>query len=607
MHRDNDFELLNPRQQKQAEDTAELAVEFGMFDQTTGANGAHYAPAAANPFKAEGLMCGNCVFFDETNSQCVVVSGDIEAEAVCKLWVIPETYLKTRSDVAELERRDLRELRFDAESGTISGIAVPYGETVNVGGYKERFAPGAITDITDTKLFYGHEEPIGKVISGRDTKQGFEITAKVSNTPRGNEVLTLMRDGVLNKFSVGFVPLQSERDGDTVVRTSVSLREVSVVAFPAYPGASISEVREESEPQEEKEITRMSENIAFDVAAVRDEMAELRRSFEASLNVAPVAKAPQFRSYGEFVKAYALGDDAAVELASLERAATTSADAALRPAFLGTVDGLIAANRTTANLFVTAALPATGLTVEWAKVTSNTIATGKQSPENTALTDGNIVFSTLSSSVATYGSQTSMSRQTIERSTVPFLDTAFRAMAIGYAKKTNADVVATLAGLTFTAGNGRLIDISTSVTAATLAGAIADGASYIYQNAGMTPEFLLVDPQAYKKIVTLSDQSGRPLVLANAAGQGTNNIGSANIPTLQGSIFNVPIYVDPALAANTVYLGNSQAVVSYESSGTPTRLQLEDPGTLTNKYAIYGYGVFSTVPFDAALVKIKVA
>jgi hypothetical protein len=168
-------------------------------------------------------------------------------------------------------------------------------------------------------------------------------------------------------------------------------------------------------------------------------------------------------------------------------------------------------------------------------------------------------------------------------------------------------VVATMAGLTFSSGNGRLFDISTSVTASTLAGAIADGSSYIYANAGVSPEFLLVDPQAYKKIVTLSDSAGRPLVLSANDSQSVNNIGSVNIPTLRGSIFNIPVYVDPALAANTVYLGNSNALVSYESSGTPTRLQLEDPGTLTNKYAIYGYGVFSTVPFDAALVKIKVA
>ena len=61
-----------------------------MFDQSSKANGAHYAPAAANPFKETGLMCGNCVFFADGASQCMIVMGTIEPEAVCKMWIIPE-------------------------------------------------------------------------------------------------------------------------------------------------------------------------------------------------------------------------------------------------------------------------------------------------------------------------------------------------------------------------------------------------------------------------------------------------------------------------------------------------------------------------------------
>jgi hypothetical protein len=88
-----EYDLLNYRQKTQANDIAELAVEFGKFDQSSMADGAHYAPADANPFKGEGLMCQNCVFFDETANGCQVVSGMIEPEAICKLWVIPETSL----------------------------------------------------------------------------------------------------------------------------------------------------------------------------------------------------------------------------------------------------------------------------------------------------------------------------------------------------------------------------------------------------------------------------------------------------------------------------------------------------------------------------------
>lgn len=69
-----------------------IVEEVGQFDQSTGGKGAHYAPAEANPFKADGLMCQNCVFYEGTRA-CEIVAGDIDPEAICKLWIIPEALL----------------------------------------------------------------------------------------------------------------------------------------------------------------------------------------------------------------------------------------------------------------------------------------------------------------------------------------------------------------------------------------------------------------------------------------------------------------------------------------------------------------------------------
>ena len=88
-----EYGMLNDRQREQAKAYADIAVEYGMFDQTTGANGAHYAPAKVNPFKSEGMVCKNCVFYSEAANQCQIVEGILEPEAVCKLWVIPESLL----------------------------------------------------------------------------------------------------------------------------------------------------------------------------------------------------------------------------------------------------------------------------------------------------------------------------------------------------------------------------------------------------------------------------------------------------------------------------------------------------------------------------------
>jgi hypothetical protein len=84
---------LSARQQKLYEYYEEIVKEFGIFNQTSKANGAHYAPAIANPFKAKGLICSNCVYFIGGGA-CEIVSGRIEPDAICKLWIIPEELIK---------------------------------------------------------------------------------------------------------------------------------------------------------------------------------------------------------------------------------------------------------------------------------------------------------------------------------------------------------------------------------------------------------------------------------------------------------------------------------------------------------------------------------
>lgn len=120
-----EWAMLNERQRTQAEDTAELALEFGQFNQSSLADGAHYAPAAKNPFKGEGLACKNCVFFTEETGQCVVVAGPIEPDAVCKLWIIPEQILApqqlTRSDLASMTPEEIMAARGAGQLNSLLG------------------------------------------------------------------------------------------------------------------------------------------------------------------------------------------------------------------------------------------------------------------------------------------------------------------------------------------------------------------------------------------------------------------------------------------------------------------------------------------------------
>jgi HK97 family phage prohead protease/HK97 family phage major capsid protein len=509
----------------------------------------------------------------------------------------------------EIETRHI-EMRLDDDAeGTIRGIAVPYGQTADIGTYQEQFAPGAIRSVEDVKLFYGHQHddlPIGKVIEGRDTEEGFEIVAKLTKgVQRADETLALMRDGVLNKFSIGFKPVEQTREGKVITRTLVELFELSVVPWPAFAGAGITQVREEQEPAEaeteptddiQESESSLSENTELDVRAIQDELVEVRRLVEAGITPqAPAAPAgSKFRSIGAFAKALATGDTDAVEAA---RAASNSGDAGIVPPYFGYINTLIANNRPTLNAFSRAALPATGVTVEYAKINSNTLSVDVQDPEGEALAFGNLTFQVVSADVQTYGGYTSFTKQYVERSQINTLDAVFEGLAIQYATATNARMVAVLAAQNY---SGKTFDAD-GQTASSLAEGIANGASYIFTNSGLRPEFILAAPDAYVNIVKVAAGDGRPVLSLN--GDGSNTIGSANIPGLSGSVFGLPVIVDPQLASGVVYMANSAALISMESGST--RLTDSDITTLTDSVSIYGYMALA-IPRFGAIVKLDV-
>jgi HK97 family phage prohead protease len=508
--------------------------------------------------------------------------------------------------MSEMITREFQARLVETEERTIVGLAVPYGQEIDLtGNTKERFEAGAIQTIEDVKLFYGHEEPIGKVLEGRDTEEGYEIVARISDTVRGNEVYTLLQDGVLNRFSVGFFPVKDRKEGQTIVRELVDLKEVSVVPFPAFEGAKITEVRSESETEEVEEVaetpneteSETMENIELDVRTVQDEVAELRRVIEAGQTVEIAAPAShKFRSQGEYAKALVQGDEDAKALA---RAASTSADTVALPGFLGFINNLIDTNRPALSVFSRAALPAAGLTVEYAQVTANTLAVGVQDPENEALSFGNLTIDSVSANVITYGGYTEMSKQTILRSSVNYLDTALQALSIAYANATNAALISVVQGLSYT---GKVFDVSAGTSAA-LIGGLTDASTYIFKNSGLRPEAIVVGTTAFKFLLSVQGEDGRPVVVVDGAG--FNNIGSANVPGLAGQIMGLPIIVDPAMTATKAYVANSRAVQTLESPGAPVRLTSEDITTLTDAISVYGFMAI-TVPFAAAIVELDV-
>jgi HK97 family phage prohead protease len=113
----DDYEAgLDDRQMATAEAYESIEEEMGQWSREE----AHYV--AENPFASKGIKCQNCVFFKE--GACELVGGQIAANAVCKLWVIPEDKMSSEEKqpeqpVAESKRSDV-----DGDAATSKAAAL---------------------------------------------------------------------------------------------------------------------------------------------------------------------------------------------------------------------------------------------------------------------------------------------------------------------------------------------------------------------------------------------------------------------------------------------------------------------------------------------------
>jgi len=116
---------------------------------------------------------------------------------------------------------------------------------------QERFAKGAWLLDNFKKnpvVLFAHASynwPIGKCIEIIEDEIGLLTVTQFADTEEGEKCLKLFADGILNAFSVGFIPreiayedIEKDRRGRVFVRAE--LLEYSVVPVPANPGACVT-------------------------------------------------------------------------------------------------------------------------------------------------------------------------------------------------------------------------------------------------------------------------------------------------------------------------------------------------------------------------------
>ena len=138
----------------------------------------------------------------------------------------------------------------DENLGIVKGYGSVFGnkdsdnDVIEKGAYRRTIKNNG----SRVKYLYQHDitKPIGKMKELYEDDKGLVFVAEVPKTTFGNEVLELMKYGVIDENSVGIMPVKKDYDEDGVrVIKEAKLYEISAVTIAANDDAKILEVKGE--------------------------------------------------------------------------------------------------------------------------------------------------------------------------------------------------------------------------------------------------------------------------------------------------------------------------------------------------------------------------
>lgn len=540
-----------------------------------------------------------------------------------------ERLMETRTlNVTGLQLRDAGE---SGDGMTLEGVAVPFNQRYALWrDYAEIIDPDCdFGDRRTVKVSREHGDLIGKLTDMRREADGLHVVAKLADTEGGREAAELVREGVYDGFSIGFRPVENRiiasDDGVTEVhRRKVDLFEVAVTGIPAYPAAEITGQRTQTTTTTNKgmEAPVMGDNTNNEqrdnavnerLEAFGEELRGIKATVAAGFNAGkPAEMGGEFRTAGDYLKALSDERDAdhaaAIDLMRQTRDQIVTGDTGNTVAWIADDLRLIEQRRKVTNILTRDTLPATGMSMEYNVVSEDTTVVNKQAAEGAALTFGKVKFGTKTADINTYGGYTKLSRQVIDRSTTPMLNTALRALNNAYAKATeNAvrtylyDLIKSQRDATQNPNNITAPAALNAMTPDQWAGLILDAAEVMDdRNAAMTR--LGVSKDVALALIKLKDSGNR---FMDISGKGGDTIGAFDLTGVVGDLMRVPVYLLPKAPTGTAAFIDPTAVTVWESGG-PTQLSNTDPVNIVDNYSVYGYMAVAAT-FTDGLLPVKFA
>jgi HK97 family phage prohead protease len=491
-------------------------------------------------------------------------------------------------------------IRFDADAtlitaqagdatqpARISGLAVPWDVVATVSdGTSVQFARGAF-DLNQkaAKLIENHDmtQLRGVVSTLTDSPQGLEFEATLADTRASRDAVALLQSGAYDSVSVGAEPITFTTDADGVMTvTKAMLRELSLVAQPAYVDAVITNVAATSpdpDPEPDTEDEEMSDAVTAEPIAA-----------EATIPTNPIIYAEAKRAFvmptpAQYISAM-LTDPAKFEAmqVGIQAAApdtiTTDTPGILPLPIVQPVYNNFRGNRPVIDALGARALPGGGSTFIRPKVTTH-LSVAEQATQNSQVQIGTLVVDDIVVSKVSFAGTTTLSEQVIDWTQPEVIGVVLDDMARIYANTTDnyaADALKTGATETNAFGND-------ATNPEQWAAFVSTAAQDILTNSnGNLPTHLFVSPNMWGYLLGLVDTAGRPLFPMLGP---MNAYGDLTVTEGAGMAFGLRVVVDRNFATDTVIVGNAEGFEVYEQQ--KGAIAVDVPSTLSRTIAFRGY------------------
>lgn len=153
--------------------------------------------------------------------------------------------MKTKEMASTLQIKE-----FDAETNVIKGYASTFGgepDSHNDVVVKGAFQKTIQEDGNRIKFLSAHswDAIVGKITEIYEDAHGLFIEAKISDTTAGRDLMTLVKDKVIDRMSIGYIPTKWNFDEQGVCNLEeIKLFEVSAVGLPSNKHAVITQAKE---------------------------------------------------------------------------------------------------------------------------------------------------------------------------------------------------------------------------------------------------------------------------------------------------------------------------------------------------------------------------